>query len=280
MKKGGILNPAICSLLAELGHMDELLIVDAGYPLPPDGHVIDLTLTPGHPPVPRRPPRRGRGAGHRVDHRRLARSPSSARNCTRRSSRSSATSTSTRSPTTSSRSSRSASRGSSARPSSPRTPTSGSCRAARTDPSTTLKTVLGDAPRPRPVSERVDFEAQTPRAGGVFGSRKSNVSTVTPFLPFKRPESPVPGPRRPDRGRRTPSGRVARVAVRRNPCYPSNFGQDSAGPTSWSIRVDHTPARLETALIPGWRWSGPGRCRSRRRPGRAWPAGRSRRRRR
>ena len=41
MKKGGILNPAICSLLAELGHGDELLIVDAGYPLPPDGHVID-----------------------------------------------------------------------------------------------------------------------------------------------------------------------------------------------------------------------------------------------
>ena len=49
MKRGGILNPAICSLLAELGHMDELLIVDAAYPLPPDGHVIDLTLTPGIP---------------------------------------------------------------------------------------------------------------------------------------------------------------------------------------------------------------------------------------
>ena len=49
MKKGGILNPAICSLLAEMGHMDELLIVDAGYPLPPDGHVIDLTLTQGIP---------------------------------------------------------------------------------------------------------------------------------------------------------------------------------------------------------------------------------------
>jgi D-ribose pyranase len=29
--------------------MDELLIVDAAYPLPPDGHVIDLTLTPGIP---------------------------------------------------------------------------------------------------------------------------------------------------------------------------------------------------------------------------------------
>ena len=35
MKKGGILNPAICSLLAELGHMDELLIVDAGTPSRP-----------------------------------------------------------------------------------------------------------------------------------------------------------------------------------------------------------------------------------------------------
>src|SRR5438270_7098771 len=49
MKKGGILNPAICSLLAELGHMDEVLIVDAGYLLPSDVHVIDLTLTPGIP---------------------------------------------------------------------------------------------------------------------------------------------------------------------------------------------------------------------------------------
>lgn len=49
MKKGGILNPAICSLLAELGHLDEVLIVDAAYPLPPDSHVIDLTLTPGIP---------------------------------------------------------------------------------------------------------------------------------------------------------------------------------------------------------------------------------------
>src|SRR5271165_901650 len=49
MKKGGILNPAICSLLAELGQSDELLIVDAAYPLPTDGHVIDLTLTQGIP---------------------------------------------------------------------------------------------------------------------------------------------------------------------------------------------------------------------------------------
>lgn len=49
MKRGGILNPAICSLLAELGHGDEILVVDAGYPIPPESHVIDLTLTPGIP---------------------------------------------------------------------------------------------------------------------------------------------------------------------------------------------------------------------------------------
>jgi D-ribose pyranase len=49
MKRGGILNPAICSLLAELGHGDEMLVVDAGFPIPPESHVIDLTLTPGIP---------------------------------------------------------------------------------------------------------------------------------------------------------------------------------------------------------------------------------------
>jgi len=49
MKRSGILNPAICSLLAELGHEDELLIVDAAYPLPTDGHVIDLSLVQGIP---------------------------------------------------------------------------------------------------------------------------------------------------------------------------------------------------------------------------------------
>ena len=36
MKKGGILNPAICSLIAELGQGDELLIVDAAFALPPE----------------------------------------------------------------------------------------------------------------------------------------------------------------------------------------------------------------------------------------------------
>lgn len=49
MKRSGILNPSICSLIAELGHLDELLIVDAAYPLPHDSHVIDLTLVQGIP---------------------------------------------------------------------------------------------------------------------------------------------------------------------------------------------------------------------------------------
>ncbi|ADV60849.1 RbsD or FucU transport [Isosphaera pallida ATCC 43644] len=49
MKKRGILNPAICSLLAELGHQDELLIVDASFSLPTDAHVIDLSLIPNLP---------------------------------------------------------------------------------------------------------------------------------------------------------------------------------------------------------------------------------------
>ena len=49
MKKKGILNPAICSLIAELGHGDEMMIVDAGFPLPSDSQVIDLSLTPGIP---------------------------------------------------------------------------------------------------------------------------------------------------------------------------------------------------------------------------------------
>lgn len=49
MKKGGILNPSICSLIAELGQGDELLIVDAAFALPPDAYVIDLSLVPGIP---------------------------------------------------------------------------------------------------------------------------------------------------------------------------------------------------------------------------------------
>jgi len=49
MKKGGILNPAICSLIAELVQGDELMIVDAAFAIPPDSYIIDLSLVPGIP---------------------------------------------------------------------------------------------------------------------------------------------------------------------------------------------------------------------------------------
>lgn len=49
MKKGGILNPAICSLIAELGQGDELMIVDAAFAIPAEAYIIDLSLVPGIP---------------------------------------------------------------------------------------------------------------------------------------------------------------------------------------------------------------------------------------
>ena len=88
---------------------------------------------PGHPPPARRPPRRRRGARHRRRSPSRPRSRNTARGSTRRSSRSSARSTSTRSRSTSSRNRRWTSRGSSARPSSARTPASGSWPAARSE---------------------------------------------------------------------------------------------------------------------------------------------------
>ena len=132
MKKGGILNPAICSLLAELGQTDELLIVDAAYPLPTDGHVIDLTLTPGIP--------RLLDVLRAVAEELVIESiavPVEIKEYSPRLfqeiSRSLATSTSTRSRFTNSRNSPSTSRASSALPSSAPTPTSASWPEVRSD---------------------------------------------------------------------------------------------------------------------------------------------------
>lgn len=50
MKAGGVIHPALLSLLATLGHTDELLICDAGYPIPAHIPRIDLAYRPGHPP--------------------------------------------------------------------------------------------------------------------------------------------------------------------------------------------------------------------------------------
>jgi D-ribose pyranase len=49
MKKIGILNQPVSSVIAGLGHMDTLVIADAGLPIPPETQRIDLALTEGIP---------------------------------------------------------------------------------------------------------------------------------------------------------------------------------------------------------------------------------------
>ena len=49
MKKIGILNQPIASLIAGLGHSDMVVVCDAGLPIPPGVTRIDLALTEGIP---------------------------------------------------------------------------------------------------------------------------------------------------------------------------------------------------------------------------------------
>lgn len=49
MRKSGLLNPALTSAVARLGHTDTFVIADCGLPIPHDVSVIDLTLTFGIP---------------------------------------------------------------------------------------------------------------------------------------------------------------------------------------------------------------------------------------
>lgn len=49
MKKIGILNQPISAVIAGLGHMDTLVIADAGLPIPSETQRIDLALTEGIP---------------------------------------------------------------------------------------------------------------------------------------------------------------------------------------------------------------------------------------
>ena len=49
MKKIGILNQPIASIIAGLGHTDTVVIADAGLPIPPETQRIDLALTEGIP---------------------------------------------------------------------------------------------------------------------------------------------------------------------------------------------------------------------------------------
>ena len=49
MKKIGILNSEISRVISELGHMDTIVIADAGLPIPPHVKRIDLALKQGVP---------------------------------------------------------------------------------------------------------------------------------------------------------------------------------------------------------------------------------------
>jgi D-ribose pyranase len=49
VKKIGILNQPISSVIAGLGHMDTLVVADAGLPIPQEAQRIDLALVEGIP---------------------------------------------------------------------------------------------------------------------------------------------------------------------------------------------------------------------------------------
>ncbi|HLS09257.1 D-ribose pyranase [Lentibacillus sp.] len=49
MKKAGILNRDIASVLARMGHTDTLIIADCGLPIPDETVTIDLSLKLGTP---------------------------------------------------------------------------------------------------------------------------------------------------------------------------------------------------------------------------------------
>ncbi|MGP6172653.1 D-ribose pyranase [Corynebacterium sp. A21] len=49
MRKSGLLNPALVSHIARLGHTDTFVIADAGLPIPAQVPVVDLTLVFGIP---------------------------------------------------------------------------------------------------------------------------------------------------------------------------------------------------------------------------------------
>jgi D-ribose pyranase len=51
VKRSGILNPALCHMLASAGHTDYFTICDRGFPVPEKPERIDLALTDGIPTV-------------------------------------------------------------------------------------------------------------------------------------------------------------------------------------------------------------------------------------
>ena len=49
MLEVGVLNSKIASLLARAGHMDEIIVCDAGFPIPSEVETIDLAVKINHP---------------------------------------------------------------------------------------------------------------------------------------------------------------------------------------------------------------------------------------
>ena len=49
MKKIGILNKPISTIIAGLGHMDTIVVSDVGIPIPAESQCIDLVLKEGTP---------------------------------------------------------------------------------------------------------------------------------------------------------------------------------------------------------------------------------------
>ena len=49
MKRGKLLNAPLSALVARMGHTDEIVVCDAGLPIPPGPERIDLALIPGTP---------------------------------------------------------------------------------------------------------------------------------------------------------------------------------------------------------------------------------------
>ena len=52
MKETGLLNIEISDAIAHLGHMDELIVCDAGFPIPVGVRAIDISLKDNQPTTP------------------------------------------------------------------------------------------------------------------------------------------------------------------------------------------------------------------------------------
>lgn len=50
MRRDGILNARLAGALARLGHTDEVVVCDAGLPIPPGPELVDLAFRFGVPP--------------------------------------------------------------------------------------------------------------------------------------------------------------------------------------------------------------------------------------